>query len=724
MGKIKNIIQHDESDCGIACISFVLHYYGKDVSIRKIREVAGTDKIGTSGLGIIKASEKFGLSCKGIMVNEKEKIVSFPMPAILHLKWAGHEHYVVIYKIKKNVAYINDPTIGLTTESLDSLLKKWSGITFILFPTSKFEKGSDKEGFFSRFLILLRPYKRYIIETFVASIFLSFFGIFMSFYFRFLIDEVLYSQIKSTLNLCSFCYFIIIVFQVLLNFCRSQLLTYMGSKIDVSLVSDFYLHLLKLPLDFFQKRKTGEILSRLNDANIIRNAISSTLLSIAIDAVMIVIGAFFLVKTGSILLPISVIPVLFSAIVVYILKKPFKKMIKDLAGIEAEKNASMYEAINGIATIKGLATEDKAFFRTEHRIVEAAYKNLELKKVGNLQNTLQTFISSCGTLAIYWVGSYMIFKNYITLGQLISYVTLSGYFLGPLSRLLTMQSYWQEVFVSAERLSDILDLPEEDDLQSQTVDIENLVGDIEFKNVSFSYGTRGRAINNVSLKIPYGKKVAFVGLSGSGKSTLLKLLMKFYKYEDGGIFINNTEITKFSNDSYRSKIGYVPQESLLFSGSIKENICWGNFESDSERIQEVAIAAQAYSFINLLPDKFETTVGEQGATLSGGERQRIALARILLRNPDVIILDEATASLDSISEQKIMETIYTKTKNCTVIMVAHRLSTIRDCDCIFVFEQGKLVEQGSHNLLIKNNGKYAQMWRVQNEKNNNTKTSK
>ena len=724
MGKIKNIIQHDESDCGIACISFVLHYYGKDVSIRKIREVAGTDKIGTSGLGIIKASEKFGLSCKGIMVNEKEKIVSFPMPAILHLKWDGHEHYVAVYKIKKNVAYINDPTIGLTTEPLDSLLAKWSGITFILFPTSKFEKGSDKEGFFSRFLVLLKPYKKYIIETFVASIFLSLFGIFMSFYFRFLIDEVLYSQIKSTLNLSSFCYLIIIVFQVLLNFCRNQLLSYMGSKIDVCLVSDFYLHLLKLPLGFFQKRKTGEILSRINDANTIRNAISSTLLSIAIDAVMIVIGAFFLVKTGSILLPISVIPVLFSAIVVYILKKPFKKMIKDLAGIEAEKNASMYETINGIATVKGLATEDKAFSRTEDRIVEAAQKNLKLQKLGNLQNGIQTFISSCGTLAVYWVGSFLIFQNKITLGQLISFTTLSGYFLGPLSRLLTMQSYWQEVFVSAERLSDVLDISEEGENQNNTIDVENLTGDIEFNNVCFSYGTRGRAINNVSIKIPAGKKVAFVGMSGSGKSTLLKLLMKFYDYEEGGIFINNKEITEYSNDSYRSRIGYVPQESLLFSGTIAENISWGSFGASAEQIVQAAKDSQAYDFIDSLPDKFYTVVGEQGATLSGGERQRIALARILMRNPDIIILDEATASLDSISEQKIMETVYSKIHDKTVIMVAHRLSTIRNCDCIFVFEHGKLVEQGNHDELLKKQGKYSQLWRIQNEKSDCIETSR
>ncbi|MCR4736282.1 MAG: hypothetical protein K5829_14900 [Treponema sp.] len=357
------------------------------------------------------------------------------------------------YKVRKDKIFYSDPAFGLTSEKLEEFNQKWTGIGFLLHPTTKFEKGSDRKGIFSRFLVLLRPYHRYIIETFVASIFLSLFGIFMSLYFRFLIDEVLYSQIKSTLNLCSFCYLFVIVMKIILDFCRSQLLTHLGAKVDVCLISDFYLHLLKLPLDFFTKRKTGEILSRINDANVIRNAVSSTLLSIAMDSVMIIFGAFFMVRMGASLLLVAVIPVLISTVVVYLLKTPFKNLIKDQAIIEAEKNASMYEAINGIATIKGLATEDKAFFRSERRIVEAAYKNLSLRKLGNIQNGLQNFISSCGTLAIYWLGSYMIFKNKITLGQLISFTTLSGYFLGPLSRLLTMQSYWQEVFVSAERLS-------------------------------------------------------------------------------------------------------------------------------------------------------------------------------------------------------------------------------------------------------------------------------
>lgn len=718
MSKIKPILQQNSSDCASACIATILDYYGKEVSLRKISEEAGTDGAGTSGLGIIKAARKYGLSCTGIMIMEKDKLKNFSFPAIFHIKTKEQEHYVVPYKIKNGMIFYSDPATGLTFEKIETFNQKWTGIAFLLHPTSSFEKGLETKGFFSRFLVLLRPYKKYIALTFIASIFLSMFGIFMSLYFRFLIDEVLYSQIKSTLNLCSICYLLVILMQGLLNFCRNQILTHLGSKVDVCLISDFYLHLLKLPLDFFTKRKTGEILSRTNDANVIRNAISSTLLSIAMDSVMIILGAFFMIKMGSILLPISMIPVCISAIVVYLLKKPFKQLIKEQAILEAEKNASMYETINGIATIKGLATEDKAFFRTERRIVEAAYKNLKLKKLGNIQNGIQTFISSCGTLAIYWVGSFMIFKNQITLGQLISFTTLSGYFLGPLSRLLTMQSYWQEVFVSAERLSEILDIPEEDDTESKKEDAENLLGDIEFENVSFAYGTRGRAVENITLTIPAGKKVAFVGVSGSGKSTLLKLLMKFYSCENGNIFINKKPISDYSNDSYRSHIGYVPQESLLFSGTISENISWGSFMVNARMITEAANASQAYDFINSFPDKFNTIVGEHGTTLSGGERQRIALARILMRNPDIIILDEATASLDSISEQKIMDTIYKHIKDQTVIMVAHRLSTIRDCDCIFVFEHGRLIEQGTHDFLLNKNGRYAQMWSAQNEKSN------
>lgn len=269
MSRIKKVLQHDEADCGAACISIILQYYGKTVSLRKIRSMAGTDTIGTSGLGIVRGAEKFGLSCKGLMAPEKTKIENIPLPAIFHIH-EHLEHYVVVYKVTKKFIFISDPAIGLRKIKRDDFCKWWSGVFFILFPTAEFEKGNENRGLIFRFVYLLKPHKRLVIEILVASFLLSLFGIFISFYFRFLIDEVLYSQIRSTLNLCSICYLIVIIFQTIINYCRNQIILYLGTKIDVSLLCDFFCHLLHLPLNFFSSRKTGEILSRINDAETVK----------------------------------------------------------------------------------------------------------------------------------------------------------------------------------------------------------------------------------------------------------------------------------------------------------------------------------------------------------------------------------------------------------------------------------------------------------------------
>lgn len=716
MARIKKVLQHDETDCGAACLSIVLNYYGKSVPIRRIRSAAGTDSIGTSGYGIVKGAERFGLSCKGLMAPEKNKIDEIPLPAIFHIK-ENLDHYVTVYKLNKNYVFISDPAEGLRKIKREIFLSWWTGVFFILFPTSDFEKGNEDKGLLLRFTSLLKPHKRLVAEILIASLLLSLFGVFVSFYFRFLIDEVLYSQIRSTLNLCSICYLLVIIFQTVIEYCRSQIILYLGTKIDVSLLSDFFCHLLHLPLSFFSTRKTGEILSRINDAETVKNAVSSTTLGIIMDSFMLFIGGFFLFKMGMSLLPVSIVPVVLSAIVVWVYANPFKRKIKSRAILEADKNASMYESINGISTIKGLSTEDKAYIRVEEKIVSAAEMGLELGKMGNLQNAVQNLISGIGTLSLYWFGSFLIFDGKITLGQLISFNTLSGFFLGPLKRLLTMQLHLQEVMIAAERLTDIIDMDEECPNEENLDEAESLDGDIEFKNVTFSYGTRGRAVEDVSFVIPSGKKVAFVGSSGSGKTTLLKLLMKFYELEEGHILINGTDISELKTSSFREKIGYVPQESLLFSGTISENIAWGCNTAEPKKIVASAMAAQAFDFIQRLPEKFNTYVGEHGSTLSGGERQRLAMARILMRNPQMLILDEATASLDSISEQAIMDTIFSRIKGRTVIMVAHRLSTIKDCDLIYVFNKGKLVEQGNHLELLAKNGFYKSLWSAQNEKN-------
>lgn len=721
MLRIKKVLQHDETDCGAACLSIVLQYYQKIIPFRRIRSAVGTDSVGTSGYGIVKGAEKFGLSCKGLMSPEKDKIKDIPLPAIFHVRQKV-EHYVVVYKVTKKYVFISDPAEGLRKMSFEEFSAWWTGVFFILFPTGEFEKSNENHGLFLRFVYLLNPHKRLVLEILTASFLLSLFGVFISFYFRFLIDEVLYSQIRSTLNLCSICYLVIIIFQTIIEYCRSQIILFLGTKIDVSLLSDFFNHLLHLPLSFFSSRKTGEILSRINDAETVKNAVSSTTLGIIMDSFMLVVGGFFLFKMGMELLPVSIVPVIISAVVVWIYSSPFKKKIKSRAILEADKNAAMYESINGISTIKGLSTEDKAYLRVEEKIVAVAEKGLELGKMGNAQRAVQDFISGTGSLVLYWLGSFMIFDGKITLGQLISFNTLSGFFLGPLKRLLTMQLHLQEVMISAERLTDIIDIEKECPNEENLEELEKLDGDIEFKNVTFSYGTRGRAVEDVSFVIPSGKKVAFVGSSGSGKTTLLKLLMKFYSLEEGQILIGGKNIADIKTSSYREKIGYVPQESLLFSGTISENIAWGCEIPDTKKIIASSMAALAYDFIERLPEKFNTYVGEHGSTLSGGERQRLAMARILMRNPHMLVLDEATASLDSISEQAIMDTIFMRIKGRTVIMVAHRLSTIKNCDLIYVFNKGNLVEQGSHLELLLKNGFYKKLWSAQNEKSNGCST--
>lgn len=712
--KLKLHLQHDETDCAAACLAMILDYYGREVSIRKLRTAAGTDRQGTSGYGITVCAEQYGLSCKGFFATDKTMLKQLVFPAIVHTRKNGLEHYVVIEKIKNGIVRIFDPADGIKKEALDDFLGIWTGIFFLCSPKADFVKEKEDKNPLLKFFALLRPHIKLLLKILLASLILSVFGILISFYFRFLIDEVLYSEVKATLNLCSICYLFVLIFQGILTFCRNQLILFMGTKIDVTMVCDFFNHLLRLPLSFFTARKTGEVLSRINDTETIRHTISSTTVSIVIDSVMIILGSFFLFKMGSELLYISMIPVLISALIVWLVIKPFKRMIKSNAFAQAEKNAAMYETINGIATVKALSTEKKAFRHNEMKFVDSLNKSIRLETFSNINGAVQNFISSFGTLLIYWVGSSKIFAGEMSLGQLISFVTLSSFFLGPLGRLLTMQPRLQEAFVAAERLSDIMDLSEEceDESLEEAKPLEN---EIEFKDVCFSYGTRGYAVEKINLKIKKGEKIAFVGQSGSGKSTLLKILMKFYKAEKGEVLFDGRDLNDFRTDGYRDLIGYVPQESLLFSGTIAENIAWGCEVATPEMIVAAAKAAQAYDFIMNLPDKFKTIVGEHGATLSGGERQRIALARVLMRNPGIIVLDEATASLDSISEKIIMETV-NNFEGRTIIMVAHRLSTVCKCDKIFVVNKGKIVEAGNHEELIAMNGKYKELWTAQYEK--------
>ncbi len=708
------ILQHDTNDCGPACLATICKYYGKRIPLTYIRSLTGTNKDGTLGSGIVEGANELGFSCYAAASPEKNLPDKYLYPFIAHIKRDNLEHYIVVFKINKNTMLVGDPAKGLIKQSLDKFKEEWSGVFFTLTPQEKFKLNKNSTSVLTRFLYLLKPHKKLILEVILASILLSFLGIITAFYFRFLIDQVLYSGAKITLTVVSLAYLLVIIFQVLLGISRSQLMLYMSSKIEAALSFEYFAHILHLPMDFFTTRKTGEILSRINDVYTIRQTLSSTGMNIILDSFMLIIGGVFLFTSGGILVLIAIIPVILSAITIFLFVRPYQQKIKEKAIIDAEKYSGMVESVNGIGTVKALSGEDLAFERTEVKMVDSVKKGLEIGTLSNFENSIQRALSQLGTLGVYWIGSLKILNGTMSLGQLIAFSILSGYFLGPLSRLLTLQPALQEAYVSAARLSEIMDLPIEEETYSGKTKIKDINGSIDIKNLAFAYNSKDNVLENINLKISPGMKVAFVGASGSGKTTLVKLLMKFYDFTTGEILIDGLNIKDLETKNYRQMIGYVPQEVLLFSGTIRENILWGNGFLPDEAMYSVAKLAQADSFINALPDRYDTIIGERGATLSGGERQRIALARILLRDPKILILDEATASLDALSERAIMNTINTVIKNKTTIIVAHRLSTIVHCDKIFVFSAGGLKEEGKHTELLKKKGIYADLWNAQN----------
>jgi len=720
--KKRLILQHDQTDCGAACLASICRYYSKKIPISRIRYFAGTDSEGTSGMGILKAAKNLGFLAKGAKSSDKESLKDLPFPLIAHIEQEYMDHYVVVYKTSKKHVWLGDPAFGYDKISWTEFRERWSGIFFVMIPDDSFAQTKETKGLFERFLYLLKPHKSLLREVFLASIILTLLGVVGAFYYRFLIDEVLSSGLPEALLVMSIGMLMLIFFQVILEFSRNQLIVNMANKIDAVLILEYFNHVLKLPMEFFSKRKTGEILSRLGDTATIRQAISGTTLTILIDTLMLVIGGMFLFLFSTKLVVVAVLPVILSTILVWVYARPYRKMLKNKAIVDAEKHSTFVESINGIATIKALSTEETAFTKAEKHVVNSIERGLNISFWGNLQSAIQNFLTRGGNLSVFWAGSYFILQGEMSLGELISFNTLLGYFIGPLGRLITIQPKLQEALVASDRLGEILDMPNEDVLHQGKASLGHVRGEIQVKNLFFSYGPRGYTLNDLSMTIPAGQKVAIVGPSGSGKTTLTKLLMKYFPWEKGDIYLDDQHILDVATEDIRNSIGYVPQDILLFSGTIAENIAFGMPQATPQEIIKASIAAQAHGFISKLADRYGTYVGERGATLSGGERQRIALARVILRQPRILILDEATSSLDSITERAIMDTVYSVSRNITTIIVAHRLSTIKSCDKILVIKDGALVEEGDHTFLYDMGGEYKKLWDSQNEFETITKT--
>ena len=624
----------------------------------------------------------------------------------------------------------------------------WNGYIVTFEKTQTFQKGNFAKGGFRKFFSLLKGQCSKLTSVIILSLIVSAIGIIGSFVFEIIIDDF-YNANEAivcdddctdkhehiteeivienenildktigflTNNASSFNLFFIsliglYILQSLIQFLIGYLISLVSKKIDLRLMIPYYDHIIDLPMSAVNTRKTGEYLSRFSDADAVREAVSGATLTIILDSFMVIACGVILFLENAILFYISLIVIFLYAVIIFCYKKPLENINRDVMENNARVQSYLKESIDGIETIKANHTENitKAKNNSKfNRLINAVFKN---NIISISQDSICDLIELVGTIIILWVGFGMVLANKVTIGSLITFYALLAYFTEPIKNLIGLQPMMQTAVIAAERLNDILDIPTEEKEAKQNVDIT--FNNITFANVDFRYGNHELVLKNVSFEINKGEKVAIVGESGCGKTTLAKLILKFFRSENGTVLIDGKELSLIATDEIRDGISYIDQNTFLFSDTIKNNLMFGNEELTDEQMISACQAAKADEFIKDLPFEYDTFLDENGKNLSGGQRQRLAIARALLRNPKLIIFDEATSNLDTITENAIKDTIFNLNKEMTCIIIAHRLSTIKNCDKIIVMNKGEIVEIGTHQELINKRGAYFEFYSKQ-----------
>ncbi|MEX0681012.1 MAG: peptidase domain-containing ABC transporter [Balneolales bacterium] len=705
-GKI-GIRQQDITDCGAACLASVSGYYGLEMPISKIRQYASTNRQGTNILGIIEAAEKIGFAAKGVK-GEYESLFRMPTPAIAHviIDKIMH-HFVVIYNVSGKYIEIMDPQEGKVRKIPHSTFKnQWTGVLVLIMPNEFFIPGSGKVSVFNRLWFLLKPHRSVLCQAVIGAALFTIIGLSTAIYVQLLVDHVLIDGNRNLLNLLGVGMIVLLLLQILIGVIKTLFTLKTGQIIDARLILGYYKHLLTLPQQFFDTMRVGEITSRIGDAVKIRVFINDAAINLIVN-VFIIFFSFGLMftyfwKLGALMMVIIPAYALVYLITNRINRKTQRTLMENAADLESQ----LVESLNSVSTIKQFNLEDFANIKTETRFIQLLKTVFRSGLNSVFSGNAVLFTSRIFTIILLWMGALFVLQGSITPGELLSFYAIAGYFTGPVSELVGMNKTIQDAMIASDRLFEIMDLDKEQGGQNVVLKT-GMMGDIRFEGVCFRYGTHIEVFENLNLTIPRGKVTAIVGESGSGKTTLIHILQKLYPVKAGRVFIGGINLAHIDTKSLRQNISVVPQKINLFTGNVIDNIALGVFHPDMEKVIAICRRLGILSFIDELPNGFETFIGENGAKLSGGQKQRIAIARALYREPEVLILDEATSSLDSVSEQFVQTTAqHLREQDKTIILIAHRLSTVSVADKICVLKNGNLAEEGTHKDLLKQGNHY------------------
>ena len=660
----------------------------------------------------------------GELIGLKSQLIDLPVGAITRIPTPAlieyDGSYAVLYETDSHNIVVGVPSQGIVRCKPADFVAKLNvdennlppQVRVLLVATTK-ETPQERFGI-QWFIPYLSKHRRVLIEVFIASFFVQLAQLANPLVIQLIIDKVIVQNSIATLNVLGILLLVVGVFEALLTTLRTYLFVDTTNRIDMSLGSQIIDHLLRLPLRYFERRPVGELATRINELENIRQFLTGTALTVVLDAVFSIIYIIVMVFYSWQLTLVGLGTVPIFVILTLIASPTISKQLRTKAERNAHTQSYLVEVMSGIQTVKAQNIELQSRFSWQERYARYVAAGFKTVITSTLANSTSSFLNKLSSLLVLWMGSYLVLEGQLTLGELIAFRIISGYVTSPILRLAQLWQSFQETALSLERLSDIVDTPEEAEADRQNIPLPEISGNVTFDNVSFRFQTSGPLqLSNVSLDIPSGKFIGIVGQSGSGKSTMMKLLLRLYEVESGRILIDGYDISKVELYSLRRQVGVVPQETLLFDGTVLENISLTNPDATTDEIIEAAHIAAAHDFIMSLPNGYNTRVGERGAGLSGGQRQRIAIARSVLQRPKLLVLDEATSALDYPTERQVCLNLARAYKDNTVFFITHRLNTVSHADVIIVMDNGRVIEQGNHQELMAAKGNYFHLYQQQ-----------
>ncbi len=716
-----HFLQRNQMDCGPTCLYIICKHYGRNFSIEKLRELTEIGKEGVNILGISDAAEKIGFRTQALQLSLKDLKNNIQLPCILHWR---QNHFVVLYKIKKDAFYISDPGKNLLKYTEKEFVQQWLsteegnekiGIVLMLEPTPLFYNNQYDEDFneqkskgFGSIISYLFPYKKLIVQLMLGLLLGSMLQLILPFLTQSVIDTGVNTGNLPFVYIILFAQLALFAGRLGIEFIRSWILYHISSRINISILTDFLIKLMKLPVSYFDSKKTGDIMQRMNDHSRIQSFLTGTSLSTLFSLFNLVIFSVVLAMYNMGIFTVFIVASILYILWILIFLKKRKQLDYKQFDIAAAEQSKTMEIVQGMQEIKLHGCEKPKRWQWERlqaRTFRLGMKGLALNQ---WQQTGAFFINEGKNIFITFLAAQAVINGQITLGGMLAIQYIIGQLNSPIEQMIGFVQSWQLAKISLDRLNEIHSLTDEEPADNLLATIHPTDKTIEVANVSFTYPGAGNeaVLKNIDLVIPNGKTTAIVGTSGSGKTTLLKLLLKFYAPQHGNIKTGGNDIENISHRTWRKAIGVVMQESFIFNDSIAANIAVDGEDIDIVTLKHAAITANILEFIESLPLGFNTKIGAEGIGISAGQKQRILIARAVYKDPEYIFFDEATNSLDANNETVIMKNLADFFKNKTVIVVAHRLSTVKNADKIVVLNKGRIIEAGTHNELTKLKGEY------------------